>query len=619
MDFRQLPPMLEVIVAQRDAASRTYRFDAVRIRIGRADDNDIVLQGEDCSRYHAEIVLAEGGYELVDRNSVNGIFRGTERIAEARLAEPTTVQIGAFTLTITPHDEAKPAPELYLVYEAAGTLRSFKVASGVEYLIGRSPKADLFLEERGCSKEHATVFSRGGEFRVRDLGSSNGTVLDGRRIDEARLDPGSRLLIGQTLLTVQKTKADVADEEALLEGTRILPTPERRARTAAGDRGAFPGAGTRRLLLQGGAAAAAALVALAIWIFGVRGPRERPASAPGGAAAVPGAPQPAPPPMTVRTAKAASKELVFAISATGSAKPERTVTVGAEIAGRIVEVPIEENHPVEKKSLLARLDDTDIGLKIAEARASIRADQVTLARDDYERKRRLFDKGVVTRSVFEQSKNGYLVLSSTYDATRARIRQLEEQLAKTRISAPISGIVVEKFATEGELLAPGTPVATIADLRQVLVEAELSDRDIVKIRPGQAVVATTDAYKDRAFEGAVEKISSLANPVSKTFRIEARLANADLAIKAGMIVYLRIVLDKAWATVIPEEALVGDAGRTADVYVVAGGAAKRVAVELGRRADRDVEVLAGVAGGDEVVVEGQDQLVDGRSVRLIGP
>ena len=290
--------------------------------------------------------------------------------------------------------------------------------------------------------------------------------------------------------------------------------------------------------------------------------------------------------------------------------------MSAEIPGQVIELSVDEGAAVAAGDLLARINDTDIRLQIDEARSAVSKDLVDLAREDYERMQSLFEEGVLSRALVDRSKSEYLSLDSAWRSAQAKIRQLQEQLRKAGITAPISGRVAKTPVNQGEFVAPGAPVAIIENMEQVLVELEASDRDIVKMRIGQAVEATTDAFPERVFRGIVDNTATAANPVTRTFKVEARIDNADGSLRSGMIASLRILLDESVATVIPVEALLDGGESESAVFVVAGSLARRRSVTLGERWDREVEVLGGLAAGDAVITSGRERVADGQSVQV---
>jgi membrane fusion protein (multidrug efflux system) len=320
--------------------------------------------------------------------------------------------------------------------------------------------------------------------------------------------------------------------------------------------------------------------------------------------------------LIVRVASVETKELARSVDGSGTISPHRSVKVSAEIAGQVAAVFVDQGLAVEADDLLAQINDTDIRLQLDEARSAVSRDRVDLAKEDYERTKRLSEEGVVSQAVVDQTKGRYLALNSAYKSAQAKIRQLQEQLRKASIRAPISGRVTERSVNQGEFLAPGAPVAVIENIRDILVVLEVSDREIVKIQPGQAVEATTDAFPDRVFRGVVDNAASAANPVTRTFKVEARIDNRDGSLRSGMIATLHILLEESRAMVVPVEALIDKTEAGAAVFAVVDGLARRRAVVLGDRWDREVEVLSGLASGDEVIVSGQERLADGESVQV---
>jgi membrane fusion protein (multidrug efflux system) len=280
----------------------------------------------------------------------------------------------------------------------------------------------------------------------------------------------------------------------------------------------------------------------------------------------------------------------------------------------VLSTAVGEGSAVRAGDLLVRLDDREIRLQIEEASSSVSREQVELAKSDFERKERLFADGAVTRSTLDQAKNHYLGLDSAYRSAQARIAQLRERASKTRVTSPLAGVVAQLLVEPGEFVAPGTPLAVIEDMEEVLVVVEVPDRDVVRLRPLQVVEATTDAYPGRVFQGVIERVGNVANPVTRSFEVEARIGNPDGELRSGMITTIRILLDKRRCLVVPAAALLDERESEARVLLVSGGTARSVEVGIGSRQDRDVELVNGLAEGDEVVVYGHDQVRDGRRV-----
>jgi membrane fusion protein (multidrug efflux system) len=629
--------MIVITVTCKGSDPKTYKLDSDRIRIGRESDNDVILAGKTCSRYHAEIVRSKGDYKIIDLGSTNGIKIGSERVQEMLITHGISIGVGQYTLSFVLSDQqadrtvriavddvvpetvkteieppeapAEPAV-LYIRYLVNNQLKVLKIVAGAEYLIGRSPSSDLVLDDRNVSARHARISTTDDGFSIQDLGSSNGTQVNGKPVRESALEPGDSITIGSTKLTVQKEREQQTDEDQLLARTqlRIPPLPE-----AQSERLQASGSRTGIYAFFGAMVVLAAIVGLIVLSRGIGQTDVEPGP---GTEQVATGTEAGAGEVIVQVAAVAVKELVIGVSGAGSVKPQQSVTVSAEVAARVVDMPATEGAAVSRGQLLVRLDDRDLRLKIDEAKSAVTQDQVELARQDYQRKERLFNDGAITRSVYDQSKGNFLKLEAAYRSNQARIRQLQEAVAKTRISAPASGTVARTAVSQGEVVAPGMPVVVIESMDEVMIELEVSDREIVKVRPLQTVEATTDAFPGRVFPGAVERVGSTANPVTKGFKVEARIGNQEGHLRSGMIASVTIILEKRSGLVIPTEALLDRHGDSADVLVVSNATARRVTVSLGQQMDREVELVRGLEEGDEVIVYGHESVKEGQAIKV---
>lgn len=622
--------MIVITVTHPGMAPTTHRLEIDRIRIGREQDNDLVLEGDSCSRYHAEILCGHGVYKIVDLGSTNGVVVGTDRVQEHLIASESSVKIGDHTLSfsipqretpktvmmpiggVVPEPEPAPPPPSLLFLQrlsGKGGERSIKIVDGVEYVVGRSPGADVVVNDSRCSGRHALISRRGGRCVVRDLESANGTFVNGDRVREAELRPGDRLSVGQVEFSLSDQPLETADEDLLLARTQLgfpVQSPERRVPDDLEGGVSGLGRGIRLGII------AVVAVVLLVTFTAIVWRVARLGSVAGDGTESPV--EEAPGEVMVQVHPVEHKELMFSVTAGGTITPQRRVTVSAEVAARVVQTMVDDGTAVRKGAPLVRLDDREIRLQIEEARSSVSREQVDLAKGDFERKERLFADGAVTRSALDQAKNRYLSLDSAYRTAEARIAQLRERAAKTRVNAPLNGVVAQMLVEPGEFVGPGAPLVVIEDMEEILVVVEVADRDVVRLRPLQVVEATSDAFPGRIFQGVVERVGAVANPVTRGFEVEARIGNPDGELRSGMITTIRIVLDKRRCLVVPARALLDEREGEARVLLVSDGTARSVAVAIGRRQDRDVEILQGLIEGDEVVVYGHDQVKDGQPV-----
>ncbi|MCP4895983.1 MAG: FHA domain-containing protein, partial [bacterium] len=412
--------MIIITVTRKGHDPSTERFDRAQIRIGREPDNELVLASPMCSRYHAELVLKDGIYTIADLGSTNGLRIDDSKVSEATIEDGLVIGIGDFTLEFTFPKQESPktmlmevggdrtmamevpaaAPVvLYIHYVSGGQPRNVKIASGVEYVIGRSAGTDIMIEDRNCSGRHAQIFSRGVEFFVRDLESSNGTAVNGQRIQEAAIAAGDSITVGAVTLSVDAEPRDSVDDDILLARTMgnvpiphppPLPSMESAGdvRLAVADRHhETQERGRRMIWIVATLVAIAVVAALAVKVSLEMQP-EGVSSDPTTTVATSDSEA-----VTVQVGRIATEELEFTVTGAGSVTPQKQVTASAEIAARVVETPVSEGQRVTRRDVLVRLDDTQIRLQLQEARSAVSSEQVDIARADYERKQRLFDDG----------------------------------------------------------------------------------------------------------------------------------------------------------------------------------------------------------------------------------
>jgi RND family efflux transporter MFP subunit len=197
------------------------------------------------------------------------------------------------------------------------------------------------------------------------------------------------------------------------------------------------------------------------------------------------------------------------------------------------------------------------------------------------------------------------------DAARDRLRY-------TRLVSPIDGTITERGIEPGEVVTPGLQATfegkallTVSNLATLVVKAELNQIDVAKVELGQKVTVTLDALPGRSYAAVVTKIAPASTmPKGKdveSFPVEATLQSAEGAIRPGMTADVRIHVEtRAGVLALPVEAVTREQGRRYVTRLLPGdrGATRaRVEVELGRRSDREVEVVSGIAEGDRVLID----------------
>lgn len=219
------------------------------------------------------------------------------------------------------------------------------------------------------------------------------------------------------------------------------------------------------------------------------------------------------------------------VNATGKIYPQTEVKLSSEVSGEIIELPVREGQQVNKGDLLVRINPDLIQSALSQSRAGMQNSQAqhTQAKANeakaeiaYNRNKSLFDKGVISASEWEAIETDYKVakatVSSAYfnvQSALANVKQAEDNLARTTIYSPMDGTVSMLSSELGERVVgtaqmTGTEILRIANLRQMEVEVEVNENDIVKVALGDKAKINVDAYPRRQFSGVVTEIANSA-------------------------------------------------------------------------------------------------------------
>ncbi len=291
------------------------------------------------------------------------------------------------------------------------------------------------------------------------------------------------------------------------------------------------------------------------------------------------------------------------LSLSAHAEPVQTLTVRARAAGQVVAAPRREGERLAAGDTLCRLDDTGEREQLAAAEARLAS-----AERDAVAARRLFDRGTLPEA---QLKKAEAALAQA----RAAVKRARLAVAWRVVKSPIAGMLQKQLAKAGDMLQPGAPCAVVVALDPLEVVAAASELEVSRLRPGMAVRA--HFANGRALAGTITYIAPAGSAVTRTFTIKARLANPDMAMRAGMTARLDIPLPGRKVARLPLSALVlADDGRLG-AHVVRGDDTVAF-VPLTIVSERPQAVLAeGLPAGARVIVTGQYFVRPGQKVRPV--
>lgn len=191
--------------------------------------------------------------------------------------------------------------------------------------------------------------------------------------------------------------------------------------------------------------------------------------------------------------------------------PGAQVVVASEITGLLTRLLVEENEDVEKGALIAELKCDELLAARAEAQARVSEldAELDLAQHQRDRNQQLLASHTVSQQEYDHALRDLAVIRARRLSALATVARLEATLAQTRILAPISGRVLRQHVHSGESIAACAPVATVADLGRVRVEAEVDEYDAGLIRVGQKVTIMAEGFPDKSWSGRVEEVPSV--------------------------------------------------------------------------------------------------------------
>ncbi|HQR19366.1 MAG TPA: efflux RND transporter periplasmic adaptor subunit [Burkholderiaceae bacterium] len=295
------------------------------------------------------------------------------------------------------------------------------------------------------------------------------------------------------------------------------------------------------------------------------------------------------------------------LQAVGSLRSNESVILRPEVSGRIAAIGFRDGQIVRKGQLLVALDATLNEAEVAQAQA-----EYDLALSNLRRSEDLASRKFISSSAQETA-------TSNAQVAEARLKLAQARLSKMRIVAPFDGAVGIRSVSLGDYVKDGTDLVNIEDVRVLKVDFRLPERNFTQIHVGQAVEVVADALPGERWQGQIEAINPKVDANGRSLEIRARLDNTSGKLRPGMFVRVRVIVgERQNALMVPEESIVPQ-GEEFYVYRVVDGAARRVPVKIGVRRGAMVEVVQGLAAGDQVVTAGMRLSRDGQPVRVQAP
>ncbi|CAN5321185.1 efflux RND transporter periplasmic adaptor subunit [soil metagenome] len=300
------------------------------------------------------------------------------------------------------------------------------------------------------------------------------------------------------------------------------------------------------------------------------------------------------------------------VEAAGSLRRLRESALSFRIPGVMTRLFVDEGDTVKAGQVIATLDAAGVDARLRSAAADL-----DRAKRDVDRFSPLVEKGAISREQLDNQKSSLASARAAYDSAA-----FDRRWATLR--APTSGVVLSRAAQAGEVMAAGQPIVTLADAGSPLVlRAPLTDRDVAKVRLGQAVAVRLDALPGQVLTARITRIGQRARAESGQVEVEATIAVAP-GLRSGMLGTLRIEGAATPSTAggylrVPAEAVLEATGARASVLRLDSGLrVRRTPVGFGGF-DGDDALVSGLAPGERVVTAGGGYVADGEKVSVVDP
>lgn len=304
----------------------------------------------------------------------------------------------------------------------------------------------------------------------------------------------------------------------------------------------------------------------------------------------------------------------------GTLRAKREAAIRAEVAGAVLEVLAETGERVKAGQLLARIDEAALQDALLAARSGVGAAKngLQVAEANAERARTLAKAGALAVQQAEQAEAALEGARAQLADAQARLSLAEQQAGKTRVRAPFGGVVAQRHASAGDVVAPGAPLFTVIDPARLQFEGSIPAARLGEVRAGAPVELSVTGFEGQRFGGELERIAPAVDPSTGQVRVYVDVDNAQGRLISGLYARGRVAAASATGLAAPVAA-VDASTEPPTVMRVEDGKAVKVPVKLGVRDDAAglVAVASGVGAGDVLVLgSARATLAEGAPVQV---
>ncbi|HWL53921.1 MAG TPA: efflux RND transporter periplasmic adaptor subunit [Chthoniobacteraceae bacterium] len=313
-------------------------------------------------------------------------------------------------------------------------------------------------------------------------------------------------------------------------------------------------------------------------------------------------------------AEADRRDIRFSIEVSGDVAPEAQPEVKSEVGGKIKKLYVTEGQEVQRGDLLCEIDDTDLLNEKASVMTQLAGAQLSVdrAQSNYDRAEELFERSLVTKENFDHVTSDLDIAKNGLLRVKSQLQTVEDKLAKTKITSPISGTLLNVNVVEGQVVISaasvnsGTTLMTVADLSKLLLETHVNQIDVTRLKVGNQVTMRVEAVRDEPMKGEITFIAPVASVKSgiKGFQVKASILNPTERLRPGMTVKMSIpVAEAPDAVSVPVSAVFKAEDDRRIVYVLDGEARPEPReVTIGVLSFDYAQILTGLKPGERVLM-----------------
>jgi membrane fusion protein (multidrug efflux system) len=304
------------------------------------------------------------------------------------------------------------------------------------------------------------------------------------------------------------------------------------------------------------------------------------------------------------------KTMSETVEVSGNLEPVEKAEIYAKQSGIVENVLVNLGDKVAKDTLLAKIEDDEIGLSYRQA-----LNNYNLLGDKYKKYQELYKENMVSEQEFKEMERSFRDAESNYQLYKMK-------MDNTELRAPIAGTVVEKACAAHQFMGAMEKAFTVARLDEYKIGIYVTESALERLKPDQEVAIRIDAIDGDTsgypHSGNISVIGAQVDSNTGTAQAEVRIANPPPGAKPGMFARLKIITSqKPNVLVIPKKSLVRE--EPAEVWVIRGGRVELRQIQTGLEDENYLEVIKGISGNEQVVTAGMEALSDKSQVKVVNP